>query len=71
MLLTGVSKLSGSGLDDWRRGKSGDRGRERPPVQSSVLRVQKRVWPSRAQTGVAFLETRMIADDADQILKQD
>ena len=29
---------------------------KQPPVQSSVLGVQKTVWPARAEIGVAFLE---------------
>ena len=35
---------------------------KRPPVQSSVLGVQKTVWPSRAEIGVAFLEIRLKQD---------
>ena len=38
--------------------KRGGRGRATPPVQSSVLGVQKRVLPSSGEIGVAFLERR-------------
>jgi len=41
-----------------RNPKASGRGRATPPVQSSVLRVQKTVWPSVDETGVAFLEKR-------------
>jgi len=37
--------------------KSRGGGRGKPPVRSSVLGVQKTVWPSTPQTGVAILET--------------